>query len=170
MLPLKSIFSFTGAWGLRVVVILLPVAITKTTWNCSDWWLINWLLALPHALQPIQMKISYFGCHTFWIHIAKVLNPKYHKLWLYALASTIDCGSLASIDHDCCKRSQKTCSKGRQVWHSWLMMHTVQTVWVINYFISQKVFLMIWVSGPLLKRAPNLNIVQYLTECNYKRL
>jgi hypothetical protein len=111
--------SFTGAWGLRVVEILLPVAITKTIWNYSDWWLINWLLALLHALQPIQMKMSYFGCHTFWIHIAKVLNPKYHKLWLYALASTIDCGSLACIDYDCCKRSQKTCSKGRQVWHSW---------------------------------------------------
>ena len=33
-----------------------------------------------------------------------------------------------------------------------------------------KGFLLIWVSGPLLKRAPNLNIVQYLTEFNYKRL
>ena len=31
-------------------------------------------------------------------------------------------------------------------------------------------FLLIWVSGPLLKRAPNLNIVQYLTKFNYKRL
>ena len=31
-------------------------------------------------------------------------------------------------------------------------------------------FLLIWVSGPLLRRAPNLNVVQYLTKFNYKRL